>query len=93
MEKNNKEDLFLYIKYVIIVIKSFKNGGRSQVVRQWIVTPPFAGSNPVVHPFLFILLLARLFGGEKQEAPQISISVSISISRENSRGKNKIKYS
>jgi hypothetical protein len=22
------------------------------VVRQWIVTPPFAGSNPVVHPFL-----------------------------------------
>ena len=25
-----------------------KNGGRSQVVRQWIVTPLFAGSNPVV---------------------------------------------
>ena len=27
-------------------------GGRSQVVRQWIVTPPFAGSTPVIRQFL-----------------------------------------
>jgi hypothetical protein len=29
---------------------NLKNGGRSQVVRQWIVTPSLAGSNPVVRP-------------------------------------------
>ena len=38
-------------------------GGRRQVVRQWIVTPLFAGSNPVVHqlkPLGIGKLLAKL---------------------------------
>lgn len=34
-------------------IYEIENGGRSQVVRQWIVTPSFAGSNPVVRPNIF----------------------------------------
>ena len=40
-----------------------KNGGRGQVVRRWIVTPLFAGSNPVVRPFKCknITLLPLLF--------------------------------
>ena len=43
------------------------SGGRSQVVRQWIVTPSFAGSNPVVRPekrvkmFFFILIKNLLY--------------------------------
>nr|YP_009184623.1 subunit VII of photosystem I (Fe-Spolypeptide) [Mychonastes jurisii]ALO62711.1 subunit VII of photosystem I (Fe-Spolypeptide) [Mychonastes jurisii] len=32
---------------------SYLNGGRSQVVRQWLVAPPFAGSIPVVRPMIF----------------------------------------
>lgn len=39
-------------------------GGRSQVVRQWIVTPSFAGSSPVVRPNIKInefMLLPSIF--------------------------------
>ena len=36
-------------------------GGRSQVVRQWIVTPSFAGSNPVVRPICSKYFVALAF--------------------------------
>ena len=49
--------------WCIVKNKNFSThfpGGRSQVVRQWIVTPSFAGSNPVVRP-IFILLTLLYF--------------------------------
>ena len=39
---------------------TIKNGGRSQVVRHWIVTPWFAGSNPVVRLDYFVIRLALI---------------------------------
>ena len=42
------KNLSRQVKNICDIIKKY--GGRSQVVRQWIVTPPLAGSNPVVRP-------------------------------------------
>jgi hypothetical protein len=57
--------MYNYLKLKLIMsfkkIKEHMFGGRSQVVRQWIVTPSFAGSNPVVRPKFFSELSLKNF--------------------------------
>lgn len=43
--------------YIVCI---YKYGECSQVVRQWIVVPSFAGSNPVIRPLCNALLYVRL---------------------------------
>ena len=48
----------------ILWYNKYISGGRRQVVRQWIVTPLFAGSIPVVRPifvFFFCINMTRIF--------------------------------